>query len=115
MSINDVLLTATAAGPRHHLVARGGVVADLRVLVPVDLRGGEPVPPTLGNHFGVVFVGCLWERRTQGDACGSSLAAAGAPVSAEAGGTYLLLRLVGALPRLGGSRAAVLGRASARW
>ena len=109
VSINDVLLTATAAGLRHHLLERGGAVADVRVLVPVDLRGGEPVPPTLGNRFGVVFVRLPVGEADPGErlriVARSSRALRS---SAEAGGTYLLLRLVGALPRLGRQVAAAL-------
>jgi diacylglycerol O-acyltransferase len=114
VSINDVLLAATAGGLRSHLLERGGPVADLRVLVPVDLRAGAPVPPDLGNLFGVGVVRLpVGEpdpaRRLRAVAAGTARLAA----SSQAGGTYLLLRLVGLLPRvLGPPAVAVLGRGS---
>ncbi len=56
-TVNDVLLAVTAGALRRHLAAHGDVPHDLRVFVPVDLRPrGEPVPATLGNRFGIVFV-----------------------------------------------------------
>ena len=100
VSINDVLLAATAGGLRRHLGERGGPVADVRILVPVDLRDGAAVPADLGNLFGIVFV-----RLPVGDPDPSrrlrAVAASTARLkaSAEAGGTYLLLRVVGAVPR----------------
>jgi WS/DGAT/MGAT family acyltransferase len=111
-TVNDVLLAATAGGLRAHLAQRGGPVADLRVIVPVDLRGGAEVPSGLGNLFGVVVV-----RLPVGEPdAGRRLQAVRAETarltaSAEAGGTYLLLRLVGVLPRVVGLLAvALLGR-----
>jgi len=99
VSVNDVLLAATAGGLRTHLLGLGGPVADLRVLVPVDLRGGAPVPADLGNRFGIVFVTLPVGER--GAACRlRSVAASSRRLrkSAEAGATYTLLRLVGAMP-----------------
>ncbi len=99
VSVNDVLLAATAGGLHTHLVALGGPVADLRVLVPVDLRGGAPVPAELGNRFGIVFVTLpVGEpdavRRLRSVATSTRRLR----TSSEAGATYTLLRLVGAMP-----------------
>ena len=49
------------AARRHrraaHLLAHGDRPHDLRIFVPVDLRPrGEPVPASLGNRFGLVFL-----------------------------------------------------------
>ncbi|MDC0713468.1 wax ester/triacylglycerol synthase family O-acyltransferase [Stigmatella sp. ncwal1] len=56
-TVNDVLLAALTGALRRYLVARGGPVEDLRVLVPVNLRPlDEPLPRELGNRFGVVFL-----------------------------------------------------------
>jgi WS/DGAT/MGAT family acyltransferase len=56
-TVNDVLLAVTAGAVRRHLLAHGDRAHDLRVFVPVDLRPpDEPVPATLGNRFGIVFV-----------------------------------------------------------
>jgi WS/DGAT/MGAT family acyltransferase len=100
VSINDVLLAATAGGLRDQLAKRGGPVTDVRVLVPVDLRGGADVPADLGNLFGAVFVRLPVgqadpARRVRAVAARTARLKA----SAEAGATYLLLNLVGLLPR----------------
>ena len=99
VSVNDVLLAATAGGLRTHLLALGGPVADLRVLVPVDLRGGAPVPADLGNRFGIVFV-TLPVGEPDAVRRLRSVAASTRRLrkSAEAGATYTLLRMVGAMP-----------------
>jgi WS/DGAT/MGAT family acyltransferase len=99
VSVNDVLLAATAGGLRTHLLGLGGPAADVRVLVPVDLRGGAPVPADLGNRFGIVFVTLpVGEpdpvRRLRSVAASTRRLR----TSAEAGATYTLLRLVGAMP-----------------
>jgi diacylglycerol O-acyltransferase / wax synthase len=54
-TINDVLLAGVAAALQPH-VDQG--VADVRALVPFNVRGSfdAPVPATLGNKFGMVFV-----------------------------------------------------------
>lgn len=100
VSINDVLLAATAGGLRAHLLSRGGRAHDLRVVVPVDLRAGAPVPAHLGNRFGIVFVRLpvgepdRWRRLRAVTARTTRLTG-----SAEAGATYVVLQLVGVLPR----------------
>ncbi len=100
VSVNDVLLAATAGGLRTHLLEQGGPVADLRALVPVDLRGGRPVPADLGNLFGVLVVALPVGRADAADRLREVTAVtARLKRSAQAGGTYLLLRAVGALPR----------------
>ena len=99
-TVNDVLLAVTAGAVRRHLLAHGDRAYDLRVFVPVDLRPpGEPVPVSLGNRFGIVFiklpvaeadpvarVRLVHERmgRVKG--------------SAQAVSTFAILAIVGALP-----------------
>jgi diacylglycerol O-acyltransferase / wax synthase len=57
-TVNDVLLAAVTGGIRGHL-RDGGVAAPRRMtaIVPVNLRPpGAPLPPELGNRFGLVFL-----------------------------------------------------------
>lgn len=98
-TVNDVLLAVTAGALRRLLLDHGDTAHDLRVFVPVDLRRGEPVPPSLGNRFGIVFVRLPVSesdavarvrevhdrmRRLKG--------------GAQAAATFALLSIVGALP-----------------
>ncbi|BDI05518.1 WS/DGAT/MGAT family O-acyltransferase [Sphaerotilus microaerophilus] len=54
-SVNDVLLNAVAGALRSYLEAQGDPLenVELRALVPVNLRGGQP-SDDLGNRFGLV-------------------------------------------------------------
>jgi len=57
-TINDILLTAMAGSLRLYLDARNGLVDELTAFIPFNLRTpGEPLPSTLGNLFGLVFLG----------------------------------------------------------
>jgi diacylglycerol O-acyltransferase len=99
VSVNDLLLAAASGGLRAHLLATGSPVGDLRVLVPVDLRGGRPVGPDLGNRFGVVFVPlpvgeAARDRRVEL----VQRATRTLRGSAQAGATYVVLTVVGLLP-----------------
>ena len=99
-TVNDVLLAVTAGAIRRHFTDHGEVPHDLRIFVPVDLRPrDEPVPATLGNRFGIVFVKlpvslddplarvrAVHERMTQ------------VKGSAQAASTFAILAVVGALP-----------------
>ncbi|MGZ4591363.1 MAG: wax ester/triacylglycerol synthase domain-containing protein, partial [Actinomycetes bacterium] len=103
VTVNDVLLAATAGALRRHLVEHGDRPHDLRIFVPVNLRpAGEQVPRSLGNRFGLVFVRLplsvadpvarvreVHERmsRVKG--------------SAQAAATFAILTIVGALPSWG--------------
>jgi WS/DGAT/MGAT family acyltransferase len=103
VTVNDVLLAATAGAMRSHLMAHGDRPHDLRIFVPVDLRPrGEPVPASLGNRFGLVFlrlpvaepdvvarVHAVHERmgRVKG--------------AEQAASTFALLTVIGALPSWG--------------
>jgi diacylglycerol O-acyltransferase len=103
VTVNDVLLAVTAGALRSHLMAHGDRPHDLRIFVPVDLRPrGEPVPASLGNRFGLVFlrlpvaepdvvarVHAVHQRmgRVKG--------------AAQAASTFALLTVVGALPSWG--------------
>lgn len=103
VTVNDVLLAVTAGAVRRHLLAHGDRAYDLRIFVPVDLRPpDEPVPVTLGNRFGIVFiklpvaepdpvarVRAVHERmgRVKG--------------GAQAASTFAILSIVGALPSWG--------------
>jgi diacylglycerol O-acyltransferase len=55
-TVNDVLSAAVAGGLRRYAVERGRLPGDLRAFVPVDLRRGAPVPPQLGNRFGLFLL-----------------------------------------------------------
>ncbi len=54
-SVNDLLLNAVAGALRSYLEAQGDPLdgVELRALVPVNLRGGQP-SDDLGNRFGLV-------------------------------------------------------------
>jgi WS/DGAT/MGAT family acyltransferase len=56
-TINDVLLAAVTGALRRYLQGRGAPVdgLEIRAAVPVNLRSPNE-PPTLGNHFGLIFV-----------------------------------------------------------
>jgi WS/DGAT/MGAT family acyltransferase len=56
-TVNDVLLAALSGALRHYLQQRGGPVHEIQAMVPYNLRPlDEPVPRTLGNRFGLVFL-----------------------------------------------------------
>jgi WS/DGAT/MGAT family acyltransferase len=56
-TVNDVLLAALSGALRHYLQQRGGPVHEIQAMVPYNLRPlEEPVPRTLGNRFGLVFL-----------------------------------------------------------
>jgi diacylglycerol O-acyltransferase / wax synthase len=114
VTLNDVLLAAVAGGVRHHLLDRGEAPADLRVLVPVDLRRGVLPTSSLGNRLGLLFV-----RLPVATADPASRVRAVAVVtraikrSSEAGSTFALLTLVGALPAVVGRLAVgLVGRSA---
>ena len=102
-TVNDVLLAVTAGALRRHLAAHGEVPHDLRVFVPVDLRPrGEPVPATLGNRFGIVFVKLplsVADPVARVRAVHDRMAAVKA--GAQAASTFAILAVVGALLVLG--------------
>ena len=103
VTVNDVLLGATAGALRTLLLAHGDRPHDLRIFVPVDLRPpGEPVPATLGNRFGLVFLrlpvaepDVVARVRAVNDRMGRVKGAA------QAASTFALLTVVGALPSWG--------------
>lgn len=55
-TVNDVMTAAVAGALRQYLLAHAEAALDLRAFVPVDLRGGEPPDPDLGNRFGLVYL-----------------------------------------------------------
>lgn len=56
-TVNDVLLAAVAGALHLYLEQRDSLVAELRMIVPVNLRPlDEPLPRELGNRFGLVFL-----------------------------------------------------------
>gem|GEM_PF-533384 len=103
VTVNDVLLAATAGALRSHLLAHGDRPHDLRIFVPVDLRPrGEPVPASLGNRFGLVFLrlpvaepDVVARVRAVHDRMGRVKGAA------QAASTFALLTVIGALPSWG--------------
>ena len=99
-TVNDVLLAVTAGALRRHLLAHGDRAYDLRIFVPVDLRPpGEPVPVTLGNRFGIVFINLpvaepdpVARVRPVHERMGRVKA------GAQAVSTFAIIAIVGALP-----------------
>jgi diacylglycerol O-acyltransferase len=99
-TVNDVLLAVTAGVLRRHLLAHGERPHDLRIFVPVDLRPqGEPVPPTLGNRFGLVFVRLPVSEPDEIARVRAVHERMGRVKAAEqATSTFAILAIVGALP-----------------
>ena len=99
-TVNDVLLAVTAGALRRHLLAHGERAHDLRIFVPVDLRPRhEPVPTSLGNRFGLVFIKLpvaepdpVARVRAVRDRMGAVKG------RAQAASTFAILAVVGALP-----------------
>jgi WS/DGAT/MGAT family acyltransferase len=56
-TVNDVLLAAVTGALRRYLQAHGTPVDTVRTFIPFNLRPlDRPVPVTLGNKFGLVFL-----------------------------------------------------------
>ncbi len=103
VTVNDVLLAVTAGVLRRHLLAHGDRAHDLRIFVPVDLRPrGEPVPPSLGNRFGLVFVKLPVAEPDELARVRAVHERMGRVKGAEqAASTFAILAIVGALPTWG--------------
>jgi diacylglycerol O-acyltransferase / wax synthase len=55
-TVNDVLVGAVSAAISHYLADRGHDPADLTTMVPINVRGGQPLPRELGNKFALVML-----------------------------------------------------------
>jgi diacylglycerol O-acyltransferase len=56
-TVNDVLVAAMTGALREHLRERDSLVKEIRAFVPFNLRPlDRPLPPSLGNKFGLVFL-----------------------------------------------------------
>jgi WS/DGAT/MGAT family acyltransferase len=56
-TVNDVLVSCTAGALHRYLEHRDSLVDDVRAFVPFNLRPlDQPVPTSLGNEFGLVFL-----------------------------------------------------------
>lgn len=102
-TVNDVLLAVTAGALRRHLLAHGDRAHDLRIFVPVDLRPrDEPVPTSLGNRFGIVFIKLpVAEPDPVARVTAVRDRMSGVKASAQAASTFAILAIVGALPSWG--------------
>jgi WS/DGAT/MGAT family acyltransferase len=57
-TVNDVVMTAVTGAFRRYLDRHGEFVEQVTAMVPFNLRSPtEPLPATLGNRFGLVFLG----------------------------------------------------------
>ncbi len=57
-TVNDIVMTAVAGAFRAYLDRHGEFAEQLTAMVPFNLRSPtEPLPSTLGNKFGLVFLG----------------------------------------------------------
>ncbi len=57
VTINDLLLAAVAGALRSYMVRHLSPLADVRAMVPFNLRPlDEPLPANLGNRFGLVYL-----------------------------------------------------------
>lgn len=100
VTVNDVLLAATAGALRSYLLAYGDRAHDLRVFVPVNLRPlDQPVSADLGNRFGLVFLR-LPVAEPDPVARVRAVHERMRPVKAsyEAAATFAILSILGALP-----------------
>jgi WS/DGAT/MGAT family acyltransferase len=100
VTVNDVLLAATAGALRRYLLAYGDRAHDLRVFVPVNLRPlDQPVSADLGNRFGLVFLR-LPVAEPDPVARVRAVHERMRPVKAsyEAAATFAILSILGALP-----------------
>ena len=102
-TVNDVLLAVVAGALRRHLQTYDDKVHDLRVFVPVDLRPrGEPVAPTLGNRFGIVFIKLpVGEPDPVARVHAVHQRMDEVKARAQATSTFVILAVVGALPGWG--------------
>jgi diacylglycerol O-acyltransferase / wax synthase len=56
-TVNDVLLTAVSGALRRYMTEHDGPVVELHAIVPFNLRPlDQPIPRSLGNRFGLVFL-----------------------------------------------------------
>ena len=54
-TVNDVVVSALTGALRHYLQHRGSPAEEIRAVIPFNLRPlDEPLPPELGNRFGLV-------------------------------------------------------------
>jgi WS/DGAT/MGAT family acyltransferase len=102
-TVNDVLLGVTAGAIRRHLMSFGERAHDLRIFVPVDLRPPDaPVPPELGNRFGLVFVRLPVSVADPVDRVHAVRQRMNRVKAAEqAASTFAIVAIVGALPSWG--------------
>jgi WS/DGAT/MGAT family acyltransferase len=57
-TVNDIVMTAVTGAFRRYLDRQGEFVEQVTAMVPFNLRSPtEPLPATLGNRFGLVFLG----------------------------------------------------------
>ena len=57
-TVNDILVAAVTGAVGRHLREGGDDIAEVHALVPFNLRPlDEPLPPELGNRFGLVLLG----------------------------------------------------------
>jgi WS/DGAT/MGAT family acyltransferase len=57
-TVNDIVMTAVTGAFRRYLDRHGEFVEQVTAMVPFNLRAPtEPLPATLGNRFGLVFLG----------------------------------------------------------
>lgn len=100
-TINDLVTAAVAGGLRRYALDRGRPPGDVRVFVPVDLRRGAPVPPDLGNRFGLLLlplpVGAADPRARMRRVVRTTTRLKAGPMAAA---TYTILGGLGVAPRL---------------
>lgn len=102
-TVNDVVLAGLSGALRDHVARLDGDARDIRVIVPVNVRPAEqPLPATLGNAFGLLFVAfARRHRRPRRTVAGGAPAHRGAQVVTGAARQLPLARTdrLHALPR----------------
>lgn len=98
-SVNDVLLAVTAGALRRYLLAEGGEPRNLRVFVPVSVRPRGSPPTALGNRLGLLLPQLpVAEPKPLARVTAISGQMDVLKLTAEAGATAILIRLLGLFP-----------------
>jgi diacylglycerol O-acyltransferase / wax synthase len=99
-TVNDVMVSALSGGLRDYLSERNSLADEIRAMVPFNLRRlDEPLPSTLGNAFGLVYLPLpIGVRSVEGRLIAVKHAMDEIKRSPEGAVAYGILGVVGAAP-----------------